>query len=68
MAIDIPNLTNWTDNDLQQMIDDCEMQRDICESFVVRGQQEQKRRRKLARQQKLEGLPAVVAKEARKLH
>ncbi len=59
MMITIPDMEAMSIEEVERVIADAEMQRDICDSFVARAQHELKRRRKLARQEKREGLPIV---------
>lgn len=66
--ITIPNMQDLEEEELRSMINDCEMQRDICESFVCRGQEELARRRRIKLKEKREGLPAVVPEVRPKMH
>jgi len=68
MSVNIPNMESMSIEEVERMLADCEMQRDICDSFVARAQHELKRRRKLARQEKREGLPIIDPVVRSKLH
>lgn len=67
-AIDIINVSALDEDSLNRMIADCEMQRDIADSYVARGQMELKRRRRQARMEKQEGLPVILGEQSNRLN